>query len=76
VPLRILRDLGLPVLASSSRPVRDDRGGRAYYLGSEFEVWESRIVDEVRVDEEDELCDTVRDPRRRSRVVGVRVEIQ
>jgi hypothetical protein len=43
-------------------------------LGSEFDVWESRIVDEVRVDEEGELCDTVRDPRRRSRVVGVRVD--
>jgi hypothetical protein len=23
----------------SSRPVRDDRRGRAYYLGSEFDVW-------------------------------------
>ena len=43
-------------------------------MGSELDVWESRIGDELGMDEEGELCHTVGDSRPWSRVVGVRVD--
>jgi hypothetical protein len=52
----------------------DERRRGTYSLDSQFDVWDSGIVDELGVDEEGELCDTVGDPRRRSRVVSVRVD--
>jgi hypothetical protein len=53
---------------------RDERRGSTYSLQREFDVWESRIGDEFGVDEVGKLCHTVGESRRRSCVVGVRVD--